>query len=117
MGTPLARDSSSRVEELANDNVYYYDSATFDFAKWKKCTNQVLTEYAHLLFHEGDSQGEMALRNEISKYVYQSRGVICNPDQIVIGAGTQQITGQLSNILSMINIKNCLLYTSPSPRD
>ena len=109
MGTPLARDSSTRVEELANDSVYYYDSATFDFAKWKKCTNQVLTEYAHLLFHEGDSQGEMALRNEITKYVYQSRGVICNPDQIVIGAGTQQITGQLSNILSMINIKNVIL--------
>ncbi|MBK5246838.1 MAG: PLP-dependent aminotransferase family protein [Peptostreptococcaceae bacterium] len=110
MGTPLAMyASTTREEEMAKDSMYYYDSATFDFAKWKKCTNQVLTEYAHLLFHEGDSQGEMALRNEISKYVYQSRGVICNPDQIVIGAGTQQITGQLSNILSMINIKNIIL--------
>lgn len=109
MGTPLARESYSREKELTEDNPYYYDPATFDFAKWKKCTNQVLTEYAYLLFHEGDSQGELALRNEISKYVYQSRGVICTPDQIVIGAGTQQITGQLSNILSFMNIKNIIL--------
>ena len=109
MGTPLAKASSTREEKLAKDSIYYFDSATFDFAKWKKCTNQVLTEYAHLLFHEGDSQGELALRNEISKYVYQSRGVICTPSQIVIGAGTQQITGQLSNILSMIHIKNIIL--------
>jgi len=109
MGTPSSRDSSSREEEMAKGNVYYYDPATFDFAKWKKCTNQVLTEYAHLLFHEGDSQGELALRNEISKYVYQSRGVVCTPSQIVIGAGTQQITGQLSNILALMSIKSIVL--------
>ncbi len=109
MGTPSARASSSREEELTKDNTYYYDPATFDFAKWKKCTNQVLTEYAYLLFHEGDSQGELALRREISKYVYQSRGVICTPDQIVIGAGTQQITGQLSNILALMSIKSIIL--------
>lgn len=109
MGTPLAKEFYTREEGHAKDNVYYYDPATFDFAKWKKCTNQVLTEYAYLLFHEGDSQGELALRDEISKYVYQSRGVICNPDQIVIGAGTQQITGQLSNILALMSIKSIIL--------
>lgn len=109
MGTPSARDTSSREDKLTKDNAYFYDPATFDFAKWKKCTNQVLTEYAYLLFHEGDPQGELALRNEISKYVYQSRGVICTPDQIVIGAGTQQITGQLSNILALMNIKSIIL--------
>jgi len=109
MGTPLAKASHIKEEELTKDNIYYYDSALFDFAKWKKCTNQVLTEFAYLLFHEGDSQGELALRNEISKYVYQSRGVICNSSQIVIGAGTQQITGQLSNILALMNINNIIL--------
>ncbi|MDD3168328.1 MAG: PLP-dependent aminotransferase family protein [Eubacteriales bacterium] len=84
----------------------YFDVSCFDFVKWKKCINQVLTEYSHLLLREGDSQGEMALRHEISKYVYQSRGVTCTPDQIVIGAGTQQIMGQLCTILIKMGMKH-----------
>ncbi len=84
----------------------YYDMSCFDFVKWKKCINQVLTEYPHLLLREGDSKGEKALRQEISKYVYQSRGVTCTPDQIVIGAGTQQIMGQLCTILIRTGMKH-----------
>lgn len=84
----------------------YYDSSCFDFIKWKKCINQVLTEYSHLLLREGESKGEKALRQEISKYVYQSRGVTCTPDQIVIGAGTQQIMGQLCTILIKMGMKH-----------
>ncbi len=84
----------------------YYDTSCFDFNKWKKCINQVLTEYAHLLLREGDPKGEKALRQEISKYVYQSRGVTCTPEQIVIGAGTQQIMGQLCTILIKMGMKH-----------
>ncbi|HYE67722.1 MAG TPA: PLP-dependent aminotransferase family protein [Anaerovoracaceae bacterium] len=84
----------------------YFDMSCFDFVKWKKCINQVLTEYPHLLLREGDPKGEKALRLEISKYVYQSRGVICTPDQIVIGAGTQQIMGQLCTILIKKDLKH-----------
>lgn len=84
----------------------YYDVFCFDFIKWKKCLNQVLTEYSHLLLREGDPKGEKALRHEISQYVYQSRGVICTLDQIVIGAGTQQIMGQLCTILIKMGMKH-----------
>ena len=84
----------------------YFDMSCFDFIKWKKCVNQVLTEYPHLLLREGDPKGEKALRQEISKYVYQSRGVTCTPDQIVIGAGTQQIMGQLCTILIKMGTKH-----------
>lgn len=83
---------------------FYYDPDCFDFNKWKKCINKVLTEYAPLLFFESDPQGEKALRYEISKYLYQSRGVACKPSQIVIGAGTQQLTNQLANILRKLSI-------------
>lgn len=84
----------------------YYDVSCFDFVKWKKCLNQVLNEYSPLLLREGDPKGERALRIEISKYVYQSRGVTCTPEQIVIGAGTQQIMGQLCTILIKMGMKH-----------
>ena len=82
----------------------YFDSACFDLTKWKKCMNRVLTDYADALYTEGDPRGEKLLRQEISKYIYQARGVRCQPEQIVIGAGTQQLTGQLCVILDNMGI-------------
>ncbi len=41
--------------------------------------SRVLNEYSHLLLFESDPQGEAALRFEVSKYVYTSRGVIAAP--------------------------------------
>lgn len=66
--------------------------------------NKVLTDFAPQLFFESDPQGEPALRAEIAKYLYLSRGVICQPEQIVIGAGIQQITGQLATLLTKMSI-------------
>ena len=83
-----------------------YDLNCFDFNKWKKCINRVFTENPHQLLFESDSQGESVLREEISKYVYTSRGVKCHPSQIVIAAGTQQITNLLSTVLHKMNISN-----------
>ena len=83
---------------------YLYDVSCFDFTKWKKCSARVFNDYARLLLFESDPQGEPALRFEISKYIYHSRGVTADPEQIVIGAGTQQITSHLSRILSKLGI-------------
>ena len=86
------------------DAVYKYDLSCFDFNKWKKCMARTLGEYSHLLLFESDPKGEAALRFEISKYVYTSRGVIASPDQIVIGAGTQQLTSHLCRIMRKMSI-------------
>jgi len=84
----------------------YTDPACFDFFKWKKCTNAILTDYPHLLLQEGDPKGELALRAEISKYIYQARGVRCHRDQVVIGAGTQQLVNLLCIILQRMGIEH-----------
>lgn len=83
---------------------YITDSSCFDFVKWKKCASKVFNDFAELLLFESDPQGEAALRFEIAKYLYTSRGVTADPDCIVIGAGTQQITGHLSRILLKMGI-------------
>jgi GntR family transcriptional regulator/MocR family aminotransferase len=84
---------------------FYADPSSFDFVKWKKCTNKILTDYPQLLLEESSPQGEEPLRAQIARYVYQSRGVSCTRDQILIGAGTQQITNLLAMILSMMGIE------------
>ena len=76
-----------------------YDPDCFDFNKWKKCMNKILTDFSPSLLFEGNPQGEEGLRTEIAKYLYMSRGVACHPNQIIIAAGTQQITNHLATLL------------------
>lgn len=85
---------------------YKYDTGSFDFIKWKKCLAKVLNEHADLLLFESDPQGEKVLRHEISGYLYSSRGVKCTPDQVVIAAGTQQLTNHLARIMRKMNISH-----------
>ncbi len=85
---------------------HLYDLSCFNFVRWKKCLSKVLTEFTPLLTSESDPRGEEALRQEIARYVYQSRGVSCSKEQVIIGAGTQQITIHLSRILHQMDISH-----------
>lgn len=85
-------------------DAYIHDSESFDFIKWKKCMDKVFNEHSQLLHTESNPQGEYRLRQEIAKYVYTSRGVKCTPNQVVIGAGAQQLTVQLARILRIKEI-------------
>ena len=100
---------AKNFSEDKDDSPYIHDSCCFDFNKWKKCSSTVFNQYADRLLYESDPQGEKILRSEISKYLYSSRGVKCSPKQIVIGAGTQQITGQLCRILDKLEISHVSL--------
>ncbi|MCG8483784.1 MAG: PLP-dependent aminotransferase family protein [Clostridia bacterium] len=95
---------SLETHDFSTDDERYTDASSFDFIKWKKCSNKILTEYTDTLLLEALPQGEALLRNEISKYVYQSRGVKCTSEQIIIGAGTQQNMHLVCNILENIDM-------------
>ena len=96
-------------DEGADSLPMQYDPECFDFNKWKKCMNRVLTDYSPSLHFEGNPLGETALRREIARYLYVSRGVSCDPSQIIIAAGTQQITNHLATILRRLYIDNVAL--------
>lgn len=81
-----------------------FDPDSFDFVKWKKCMTSVLNDTPELLLSEGDRQGEPALRAEIASYLYKARGVVCEPDQVVVSAGTQQLVNHIARILRSIGI-------------
>lgn len=104
---PSAASATSPATPSATP--FLYDLACFDFTKWKKCMSQVFTEHADQLMFESDPQGELSLRQELSRYLYSARGVFCDPSQIVIGAGTQQIAGSLSLILAHNGIRHAVV--------
>lgn len=100
----INKNSLSFLDDFSLQSTYY-DRDCFDFTKWKKCANRILNDYSEFLLVEGDPRGEPPLRYEISNYIYQARGVRCQPDQIVIGAGTQQLIGLLCTLLSRLGIE------------
>ena len=72
----------------------------FPFKIWKSLTNQVfLSNSAENITAYNERKGELELRIEIMNYLNNSRGVICQPDQIVICAGTQSCLSILCQLL------------------
>lgn len=74
------------------------DIESFDFTIWRRYVNKALLD-RELLLTYGASQGEQGLRKEIAKYIHESRGVVCTPSQIIIGAGVQSLLHILCGIL------------------
>lgn len=107
----LGEEQSRTARLVHSEKKLVYDEQSFDFEKWRKCMNRVYNSYSNLLRTHADVKGEPALRYEIAKYLYKSRGVRCTPEQIVIGAGTQQLMIQLARILKTMKIRNVLTET------
>ncbi|TCT14297.1 GntR family transcriptional regulator [Natranaerovirga pectinivora] len=78
----------------------YIEDSIFNETLWKKTIDKVISEKSKELLTQNNPQGEMAIREEIVKYIYQARGVFANTDQVIIGAGVQPLLFLLSNILS-----------------
>ncbi|MGJ7913360.1 PLP-dependent aminotransferase family protein [Neobacillus sp. LXY-1] len=83
------------------------DTDSFPFSLWRKYAKNIYDSNSKELLQIGDPQGEFALRAEISKYLYQSRGIVCQPDQIVIGSGTEQLLPMILRLLGS-NLKFAL---------
>lgn len=71
----------------------------FPYATWKKITKNILVDANSEMFALGDAQGDFQLRETIGRYLHSSRGVNCQPEQIIIGAGTDYLFMLLEKIL------------------
>ncbi len=86
------------------------DAASFPFSTWRKYAKLVMDESSMELLQTGHSQGEVDLRVEIAHYLYQSRGIECIPEQIVIGSGTEHL---LPMILRLFDDNSKLALENP----
>ena len=111
---PFINQNACNTSSTVNNNIscsnekdqYRYD---FRYGKldykyvpskiWKKLMIQCFEEEVDKNVSYGEPQGEIGLREQIMKYVEEYRGVKCQPEQIVIGAGTLHCLGLLCNIL------------------
>lgn len=77
------------------------DNLTFPYKHWRKSVNTVL-DYAescpNILYPS--YMGEAPLREELALYLYRSRNVICDPQQVVITCGHQHSVEILANLFA-----------------
>ncbi|PJG83209.1 PLP-dependent aminotransferase family protein [Caviibacterium pharyngocola] len=85
-----------RAEKVTFDfNPNQIDTANFPLQRWKKCGRNCFGFHRRELLGLGDNQGDWTLRNEIAAYLFASRGVHCDAEQIVIAAGVESCLQQL----------------------
>ena len=71
------------------------DTLNFPVKQWRSHVRGVLDDQNRELYQLGDPCGEECLREDIAAYLYESRGVRCSPESIVIGAGSEVLLQQL----------------------
>ena len=76
------------------------DTQSFPFPVWRKIAKDVLDESNHEMLLSGHPQGDETLRQEICRYLFQSRGVVCSAEQIILGSGTEQLMPLLIRLLN-----------------
>jgi len=74
------------------------DTSVFPFSSWARITKEAVYENPELL-QRGHPQGDPPLRQALAEFLAQYRGVRCTPDQIVIGAGADNLLTTLLLLL------------------
>ena len=109
------RKNDARVKET-----YIYDFTpngvdlkSFPYNVWRKLSRECLVDDRAGLFRLGCPQGEWGLRNAISSYLHQARGVNCTPEQIIIGAGNDYL---LMLLCAVIGTQHRVALENPTYR-
>ena len=80
------------------------DTDSFPISLWRKYAKDLYDPLYKEYLQIGQPQGEYELREEIAGYLYQSRGIICRPEQIVIGSGTEHLLPMILRLVDQHSI-------------
>ncbi len=69
----------------------------FPYQTWRQLSKNCLQDNTDL-FLLGDNQGDFSLRQAITHYLHQSRGVNCNENQLIVGAGVDYLLQMLARL-------------------
>lgn len=91
--------SSGSTGYLADFTSNQADIETFPFSIWAKLVREVLNENQQELVTNPPSGGILPLRTAIARHLREFRDICVEPEQIIIGAGTEYLYGLLIQLL------------------
>lgn len=80
------------------------DTFLFPNTTWAKLAREVLSENNYEMVNVTNPQGLYELREQISKYLYDYRGINAHPEQIIIGGGSDSLISLIILLLSRNSI-------------
>ncbi|TDM00913.1 PLP-dependent aminotransferase family protein [Macrococcus carouselicus] len=91
----------SPKEETARPTFKIEDShqTSFPYHLFRKYAKEAFESEMSELLDRGHPQGEDALREQIRRYLYHSRGVSCTNEQIIVGSSTEQLFTLVTRLL------------------
>lgn len=102
---------SAPKELVLSPHSYVSDTAaTFPFSVLAKTMRSVISDMGEAILERSPNSGCLALRNAIRLYLAQSRGIIADIGQIIIGSGSEQLYSLLIKLLG----RNCV-YAIETP--
>ncbi len=93
---PAAPAKPSCLYDFATNAV---DAEFFPFSTWAKLTREVLSSRDSALLSAAHPQGVLELRQAIVSHLYHFRGIQVQPEQIVVGAGSEYLLSLLVQLL------------------
>ncbi|NLL72051.1 MAG: PLP-dependent aminotransferase family protein [Clostridiales bacterium] len=100
-----AKDNNNQ-ETILDSPKYFMDFVNnntapdnFPFTRWAKLIRETMAEERDNLMIKSPSLGVYQLRCAIVNYLYQFRGMDVEPEQVVVGAGTEYLYGLIIQLL------------------
>jgi GntR family transcriptional regulator/MocR family aminotransferase len=75
------------------------DPENFPFSVWTKISREIMSDRKEDLMTISPASGVRELREAIAEHLRSFRGMLVDPDQIVIGAGTEYLYGLIIQLL------------------
>lgn len=102
----MKNGESSKDKSNEKDKSNYFDlkssevdTSLFPFSTWSKLMREVITEKNKNLLIKCDSFGLYELRVSISRHLYSFNGLEVDPNQIIIGAGSEYLYSMIIKLL------------------
>ena len=74
-----------------DEDAYETEKNDFEYSVWFKTIRKVISEKGDELFAKSPSKGCAVLRNAIADYLLRYRGMVAEPERIIIGSGAEQL--------------------------
>lgn len=120
----LAVPKQTPIKQVPVQNVrptYTYDFSPFaidihhfPYNTWRKLSRECLNNANNDLFLLGPKQGDIGFRESIQKYLHESRGVQCNKEQIIVGAGADYLLQLLAQLLQSMSSSCKIAMENPT---
>lgn len=99
----LSSRENKRSEEqqapMIDFSLLTVDGESFPIRQWRSTIAESLAMNSSSIHEYGDPRGEYGLREQLARYLTNSRGAVCTADQVVVGTGISNSIHILSRLL------------------